>query len=705
MVRGLERWRLQPSNAALVVVSRALHRLPRRIAALWVAEWVTCYCVIFATSPVSASPAAIALFLMTMTVGPIVVSHSLMIWLGAPLAARISVRARELGVALADRNQTVRGRLMVYMLCLGTAPATYMAAVAITARDQLVDPASLLSSIGVFLIAVAGCAATCAVQIAAGLTEPIAAMVATMRAIIRRGTVARVDRVPRYSRDEIGAMSDVTNSMLERLGETEAERYRAAESLAALNQTLEARVADRTTALARRNADMRLVLDSVAEGMFVVDATGVIIGEYSAPLAAWFGPPRPGQICWDYLGREAPELGERLRLSWDQLADGFLPLDLALDQMPRQVRAAGRDLELSYRTIGAGLADGLLVLVEDVTARVEREAAERDKREAFAAFKHMAGDRAGFLGFLDEGGQQLTAVTAPETPPAGLKRALHTLKGNSLLFGVESVAAMCHVLETELEDTGELQAASREALRARWECLVGEIDGWVGHRRSVIELEPDQLAALRCAVGANAQPLVLLEMLRQLTLEPVRRRLEHFAEQARRIAARLDKQVDVEVVDDGVRVDPQLWGPIWSAFVHALRNAIGHGLEPAADRVAHGKHARGRIALRARCERGLAVIEIEDDGRGIAWDLVRTRAAALGLPAETHDDLLAALFADGLSTASQVSDVSGRGIGLGALRAELCARGGAIEIASTPGRGTCLRLTAPAALDIARAAA
>jgi chemotaxis protein histidine kinase CheA len=151
------------------------------------------------------------------------------------------------------------------------------------------------------------------------------------------------------------------------------------------------------------------------------------------------------------------------------------------------------------------------------------------------------------------------------------------------------------------------------------------------------------------------------------------------------------------IAADGVRTLPDRLRPFWSTFGHLVRNALDHGIESAEERVAAGKPEAGTIALRAWRTDNEDVFEIADDGRGIDWDRVRTRAIASSLPAETHEDLEHALFSDGLSTAAVVSETSGRGVGLAAVQAAVLEIGGRIVVASEPSRGTRFTFTFPSA--------
>jgi two-component system chemotaxis sensor kinase CheA len=181
--------------------------------------------------------------------------------------------------------------------------------------------------------------------------------------------------------------------------------------------------------------------------------------------------------------------------------------------------------------------------------------------------------------------------------------------------------------------------------------------------------------------------------------ERAEERLSRAAEHARTIARRLGRTDLVVVTEhDGSRLPDQDLSSLWSSFVHLVRNAVDHGIEPTEERLAKGKAGGGTITLRAfRDPEGLA-IEVEDDGRGIDWREVAARARAQGLAAESHADLVEALFAEGLSTRDEATETSGRGIGLSAVRAECVRVGARLTVGAGAAGGTRLRITLPAQL-------
>jgi chemotaxis protein histidine kinase CheA len=161
------------------------------------------------------------------------------------------------------------------------------------------------------------------------------------------------------------------------------------------------------------------------------------------------------------------------------------------------------------------------------------------------------------------------------------------------------------------------------------------------------------------------------------------------------LAQELGKEAPRVTIDDhDVRIHSQFGGPLRDAFMHMFRNALDHGIEPPLERIARGKPAAGSIRLAARLEPGRLVLELSDDGRGLNLAAIRQRAAERGLVPEggaADDDAIADLiFAPGFSTAAAVTQVSGRGVGMDAVRGFMEADGGSIAIVlhGSPGNAT-----------------
>jgi chemosensory pili system protein ChpA (sensor histidine kinase/response regulator) len=175
----------------------------------------------------------------------------------------------------------------------------------------------------------------------------------------------------------------------------------------------------------------------------------------------------------------------------------------------------------------------------------------------------------------------------------------------------------------------------------------------------------------------------------------------------RATAKELDKRANLEINGGQTELDRSVLEKLVGPLEHLLRNALDHGLEPRTERVNSGKPETGEIALTVRQVGNEVVIELTDDGAGIDFDNVQRRARSLGLIAPdaeaTEQQLIECLFQPGFSTASEVTQISGRGIGMDVVRAEIAALGGRVEVHSTPGKGTRFNLFLPLTLAVAQA--
>ncbi len=229
--------------------------------------------------------------------------------------------------------------------------------------------------------------------------------------------------------------------------------------------------------------------------------------------------------------------------------------------------------------------------------------------------------------------------------------------------------------------SGSLLASGRRGTQAQ---LAARLDGM---DRAVGELQ-------RRALALRTTPLLRI-------LEPLPRL-------ARDIAQRLGKKAEVEVAGGELELDRSILDRLSDPLVHLIRNAVDHGIERPEARVAAGKPEAGRIRIDARREKDSIRIAVADDGAGMDLEAARRRAVEAGivhpdLAADLSPEQLAALaFRPGLSTAEHVTEISGRGVGMDAVRVTLESLGGAVEFATERGRGTVTQLVVPITAAVQR---
>ncbi|MBD3833729.1 chemotaxis protein CheW [Brevundimonas bullata] len=171
----------------------------------------------------------------------------------------------------------------------------------------------------------------------------------------------------------------------------------------------------------------------------------------------------------------------------------------------------------------------------------------------------------------------------------------------------------------------------------------------------------------------------------------------------------LGKRIELHMTGQETELDRQVMELIRDPLTHMIRNAADHGLETTEQRRAAGKAEAGRITLSARHEGGAIVIEVSDDGRGLSVARLRAKAVALDLLSDAEAEHMSdaeamqLIFRAGFSTASQVTSVSGRGVGMDVVRSNIEQIGGVIELRSTEGQGACFTVRIPLTLTIVSA--
>jgi two-component system, chemotaxis family, sensor kinase CheA len=343
-----------------------------------------------------------------------------------------------------------------------------------------------------------------------------------------------------------------------------------------------------------------------------------------------------------------------------------------------------------------------------------------------------------------------------------LFRDVHSIKGNAGMVGFEEARAIAHAMEDLLEDArrrGQLAPdlvdpllRATDAVRRSVAGESGAADGILSELRPgpasngdaaegaeaaapnpVTEVSPERAASIRVsaekvdslldAVGETALnrrrvahlmsaerdgpngPLAeemdtgerLLDELQEAVLQmrtlPLTSITGRFPRAVRDLAQREGKQVELVMSGTGTQLDRVILDGISETITHLLSNAVIHGIEPPEERVGAGKASGGRLELRAEQRGGMVAIEVADDGRGVSEDLLRRAAGG---------SLVDVLAEAGFSTAAEVSDAAGRGVGLDAVKTHVEGLGGSLEMASEPGVGTTFVLLLPLTLALLR---
>ena len=195
----------------------------------------------------------------------------------------------------------------------------------------------------------------------------------------------------------------------------------------------------------------------------------------------------------------------------------------------------------------------------------------------------------------------------------------------------------------------------------------------------------------------------LQEAAMSIRMMPMDYVFNRFPRLVRDLAHKLCKQVELSTFGKSTELDKGLIERIIDPLTHLVRNSLDHGIELPEARVAAGKDATGQLLLSAAHQGGNIVIEVSDDGQGLNRDKILKKARERGLPVSdnmTDDEINQLIFAPGFSTADQVTDVSGRGVGMDVVKQNIQSMGGYVEIQSQKGKGTTIRIVLPLTLAI-----
>ena len=289
--------------------------------------------------------------------------------------------------------------------------------------------------------------------------------------------------------------------------------------------------------------------------------------------------------------------------------------------------------------------------------------------------------------------------------PLDTLRALFRLMPDQIaLHRIDPVAPVeAEASATAAAATLRVDAARVDALADVLGELVVAVNGFAPLAEQADGIDRTLAASIR-AVQANIERVASglhrgISAVRLVPLAPTLRRLPRLA---REIAAGLGKDVAFTISGETLEVDKQISDGLFEPLLHLIRNAIDHGIEAGATREAAGKAAQGQVKLSASRDGDAILVTLEDDGAGIDADRIRAVAVSRGLIGEeaaaqlSDTAALRLIFAPGFSTASEVTEVSGRGVGMDAVQAAVERMRGTVDIASEPGKGTRFRLRLPA---------
>lgn len=345
-------------------------------------------------------------------------------------------------------------------------------------------------------------------------------------------------------------------------------------------------------------------------------------------------------------------------------------------------------LSHAAETVLGRMRDGELEIAPDVVSAV---LATIDRiRDLLAAIETNAGEPAGEDGALIAQLGALGAAAAPSaTPRAERPRRPPSGDGREPLVASDSIRVTVELLDALMTMASELVLTRNQLLQVLR-----------GDTKSAFAAPLQRLSQVTTELQASVM---------KTRLQPIGGAWTKLPRLVRDLARDLDKTIELDLRGAATELDRQVLELIRDPLTHTVRNAADHGIEPPDERERAGKPRAGRITLNAFHKGGHVIIEVCDDGRGLAIDRIKAQAIASGLADESElaalgeHDICQLVFRPGFSTAEAITAISGRGVGLDVVHANIEKLGGTAAIASVAGQGTTLTIALPLTLAIVSA--
>ncbi|MEZ4744810.1 MAG: Hpt domain-containing protein [Calditrichia bacterium] len=296
----------------------------------------------------------------------------------------------------------------------------------------------------------------------------------------------------------------------------------------------------------------------------------------------------------------------------------------------------------------------------------------------------------------------------------GLKHFINVLNTNMKSFR-ETEDYLSAIIREERKIHDNLRSGTSSVAAA--DALKKQIDSLLRALKNVKSLQ-DELTSVTHSLRENSKTYdenlqklnklsnELLDEILQARLVPINLLFQRFHRPIRDLARQLKKQIRLSLRGEETEMDRTLIDELYEPLLHIIRNALDHGLETVDERKAAGKHSEGLLEIKAYRDRNQVIIEVRDDGRGIDLEQIKAKAIQKGLLSEkdadsmTDQELFDYLFYPGFTTATETTLVSGRGVGLDAVKSQIEKAKGDIRMYTEMGRGTTFSIRVPISLSV-----
>jgi two-component system chemotaxis sensor kinase CheA len=494
------------------------------------------------------------------------------------------------------------------------------------------------------------------------------------------------------------------------------------------SKNLEMKVQERSEEILKLNIKMKALLDSLTQGFLIFNQTGDCLEVYSQACQNIFQKSVAGTKIWDLF--HLPENKSTQFKKWmTTLFAEMLPFEDLKPLGPARLNIAETIISLDYYPLRNNTAiDGVVVVASDITNLIQAQNLAHQEKVRAQFILQIVTRRTQFAQFVRECTQMLNKLKTLSTQAqldaeehSEVLRILHTLKGGASIYSLPDFPELCHHLEERIKDIAVL---TDNIVQELWSDLNQEFARHLNQAKLFLsdrfmsetkwyEINSDQvtnwLARLNHpSLVQNIEIQKITNDLKQIGDVPAQHFFEPYREMSTQLANKLGKSLKpLLILDHQVKIPPEPYSQIFGCLVHIVRNAIDHGIETPEARLSQGKQPEGQLMISIQKinnanlfipslspNEELIFITIKDDGKGISPELIK-RSLLSRFPSQqkrwnllSEQELIEMIFMSEFSTQENVTQISGRGVGLDAVKTSIEEFGGKVKISTELNKGT-----------------
>lgn len=527
---------------------------------------------------------------------------------------------------------------------------------------------------------------------------------------------------------EIEGLANSTNQIMFKI-----KRYM--DLLENQNNELEAMTSDlkeTNDSLNRKNIDMENLMNSVGQGFLTFGRDLIISGEYSNECKKIFGTnienKKLSELLYPDNDVDSDFVDAVLNKIFKETSIKRIALYIPL--LPSEIKINNHFINIEYKLVDnkdQEASKSLMVILTDITDRKSLEAKMEEEKSILKMVVKAVTNYDTFTECIEDYKEfckvkinDILNSNIPSDAAADeVLRNIHTFKGNFSQFDTYNTVSGLHNMENILidyktqnpeytiDDLGNLVRKFNmlEWLEKDIEILKDVLgdnffnrnDSITVNKNTISEIEEKMLKLL-----PHEEYKLLIPYIQRLKYKPVKSLLSSYPEYVEKLAERMGKSVvPFDIEGDNIDIDADIYHNFMKTLVHVFRNCVDHGIETMEERVLNGKSENGSVSCKVLQSKGNLIITICDDGRGIDFNKLKEKAQEKGLysPEELNvmneDKLIELIFNKEFSTKDTVSEISGRGVGLYAVKNEIDKLGGNVTVKTHPNEGTEFIFTLP----------